>query len=92
MGVKIRQMLLYHSVATQRHPLFECAVSEGNIIFIFVSRRRCNINFSCVGINTKHVATCTKISAPTCKLLKYYGIVSRPTPTQANTQYQKITL
>ena len=28
--------------------------------------------FTCVGINTKHVATCTKISAPPCKLLKYY--------------------
>ncbi len=28
--------------------------------------------FTCIGINTKHVATCTKISAPPCKLLKYY--------------------
>ena len=45
MGVKIQHKLLYHSVATQRHPLFECDVLEGHIIFIFVCRRRCNINF-----------------------------------------------
>jgi len=36
MGVKIQHKLLYHSVATQRHPLFECDVLEGCIIFIFV--------------------------------------------------------
>ncbi len=90
MGVKIQHKLLSHSVATQRHPLFECDVLEGRIIFIFVED--VTYIFICVGINTKHVATCTKMSAPTCKLLKYYGIVSRPTPTQANTQYQKITL
>jgi len=30
----------------------------------------------CVGINTKHVATCTKISAQPCKFRKHYGSVS----------------
>jgi len=28
-----------------------------------------------VGINTKHVATCTEISAQPCKLLKHYGTI-----------------